>query len=351
MSLSTSFSSILSALSHPPIVLTAGAAIATSIPYIVPALAASPFSSLPLLQAANVVAYAINVASVSVPGRWDSPQQDDQVKLINRGGTSTSTAVPASSDSNNDDKDTGNVTTPDQLRGRSLVQPSGWAFSIWSIIYIGELTFCGVQFMDSSTVQGLLLPHITGPFVAANLIQSLWCASFRPSFNKEWWHKYVSVAMLGGTAYSLSYISTAITGSDPIIAGGWLFVPLMMHFGWATAATLVNFNTSIASSGSVSSSTIIAVGHTSAVLATILGVTIPLLGLSTPVYGMTIAWALLAVASNPISSKVPSSSSSSVPTQGKNDAWYKGAKVQKMLCYTGSALCLGSSVFVMAMGG
>ena len=201
--------------------------------------------------------------------------------------------------------------------------PAGWAFAIWGPIYLGEAIFCLAQIFDPSLAASI--PVVTGPFVAANLFQSLWCASFRPSYN-EGWHKYVSAAMLGGTAMSLLAIPP-----EPSI----YFVPLMMHFGWTTAATLVNLNGSLSMSANLSDSELVAAGHFSTVLATALGAGLTLAeGITTPVYGMTIAWALAAVAKG-VSSQNWSS-----------ETLKKGAKVQSALCWVGSALCLAVSAFV-----
>jgi hypothetical protein len=235
------------------------------------------------------------------------------------------------------------------LRTRTLLLPSGWAFSIWGLIYCGEAMFCIAPwlvgmilmvppfFVTTTTTTTttttiltgvlpttLLVPQITIPFCAANLLQSLWCVSFRPSFNQGW-YKYVSVAMLGGTAVALhqvavvavpttaatttiivsSLLSSSSSSSNgdtdsatmapDLIVVQLLLVPLLVHFGWTTAATLVNLNGSIAMEIDVSDAMIAAVGHASSVVATLLGVSVTVFGRN-PVYGCTISWALAACA-------------------------------------------------------
>ena len=69
--------------------------------------------------------------------------------------------------------------------------------------------------------------------------------------------------MLAGTAYSLSLVQAAAT---PELF--WYFVPLTMHFGWTTAATLVNLNGSIAMGTSNSDTAVVGVGHASVIAAT-----------------------------------------------------------------------------------
>ncbi|EEC51684.1 predicted protein [Phaeodactylum tricornutum CCAP 1055/1] len=297
----------LQALNSPPLIAVAGAAVLSAIP----SLQAVGFS-LGSLQLLNAAAFATNVAAVSVPGRIDGQQDAEMRKEV------LNPAEPGSG--NTSSKDNESCSTFSDVysasRGRTLVSPAGWAFAIWGPIYLGEAAFCLGQF----SVQPLqtVLPQISAPFIAANLCQSLWCASFRPSYNKGW-AKYVSAAMLGGTAVALSQVHAAV---PPGLAG--YFVPLTMHFGWATAATLVNLNGCVAMSD-VSDTFVIATGHASALAATALGVGVTLTQ-GSPVYGLTIAWALAACANG------MKQRETKTPLQ-------KGMMVQRTLCMAGSTLC------------
>ena len=302
----------LQKLNSPIVVLGSGAVALFSLPTIT-SICTSGAVSLGLLQAANVLAYALNCAAVSVPGRVDGQAQD---------------AMQGKTNSNDQTYDA--IYSPNQ--GRSLIAPAGWAFAIWGPIYLGEAAFCTSLLLQSSTAVISTLPEITAPFVAANIFQSLWCASFRPSYMSptSGWEKYVSVAMLGGTAYSLSLLHA--TGAASL---GWYFVPITMHFGWTTAATLVNLNGSVAMS-QVSDKMVIAVGHTSTILATILGVSISV-AQSLPAYGLTVAWALAACADGMKKRQV-------VPNPDISSDIVRGMKVQQLLCYVGSGLCFVSAM-------
>ncbi|KAL3922995.1 MAG: hypothetical protein SGILL_001908 [Bacillariaceae sp.] len=316
-------STILASLNKPPLVLASGLALAGGLSNIT----VGPAVSLGLLQSANLLAFGINIAAVSVPGRLDG-QQDERMRKgdMNPTNSSSNEGTPLQSSDNNN-----NNNLPEQLRLRSLVLPAGWAFSIWGAIYLGEATFCLAQLLDGSGLP-TILPQITPAFVAANLTQSLWCASFRDSYN-EGWKKYVSVAMLGGTAYSLSTMLPTVMALDGGVS--WYFVPLMMHFGWTTAATLVNLNGSVAMEESVKDRTLVALGHGSAVLATGLGAGLTVFGIAPPAYAFTIAWALLAVGSN------------TPKKQRESEVLKTASVVQRTLCYIGSALCVAASAFAM----
>ena len=313
----------ISALNSPPLVAGAGTAILLGLPMLEAATGAGGVSLL-ALKALNVTAFGINVAAVSAPGRMDGQEQERALKQ---------------QDSSADDSKPNAVMA---MRERTLVAPSGWAFAIWGPIYLGELLICGSQF--ATPALDSMMSGFTGPFVAANLLQSLWCAAFRPSYASHKWYKYISAGLLGGTAFSLS---KAVLITSAAGTGGYALIPITMHFGWTTAATLVNFNGSLAMSNKedppASDSTIIAVGHSSAVLAIVLGVGITTLA-NLPVYGLTISWALAACASNP---KLATNKKNDEPTAS---IFQRGAKVQKFLLTSGSILCAGSSLATWFLG-
>jgi hypothetical protein len=301
-----SFRTFLTRLHSPALVLGSGAAVLIGLPFA--ALSGAP---LYWLQGANLLSYAVNCAAVSVPGRIDGPAQE----TLQGGAYERVDAAEYET-----------LYSPTQ--GRSLVAPAGWAFAIWGPIYLGEAVFCtSLLFLPSSHVVLSTLPSITAPLVAAHLCQSLWCAAFRPSYMtaEAPWPKYVSVAMLGGTAYSLSLVH-AVTAAGPF---SWCFVPLTLHFGWTTAATLVNLNGSFAASPTSTDRLVIGLGHTSVLVGTALGVAVTLLR-SSPVYGLTVAWALAACADG---------MARRGPREGVSADIQRGQKVQQMLCYAGSGIC------------
>jgi predicted branched-subunit amino acid permease len=222
-----------------------------------------------------------------------------------------------------------------------LVNPSGWAFAIWGPIYLGEAAFVAAQLLaGDGTALANALPNVTAPFVAANLVQSLWCASFRPSYS-EGWSKWISAFMLGGTAYSLSFVHAAGLAENAV--GWYWFLPMTVHFGWTTAATLVNLNGSFAMQESTSDRTIVAVGHASALTAAALGVGVTL-GQASPAYGLTVAWALAACADG-MSKRLAESTSQ----QNRSESLKTGASIQRLLCWAGSAACVGASIMTFLM--
>ena len=305
----------------PPLVTFAGVATVAGLPALDAILSTT---SLKILKCINTAAFALNVGAVSVPGRLDG-QQDDEM----RKGELNPTKPDASNSTAS--------TVYGRNRSRTLVDPSGWAFAIWGPIYLGETSFIAYQLLSSNA--DAVIPGIAAPFAAANILQSLWCASFRPSYLGEGMKKYISAGMLAGTAYSLSLVlkaGNAAAAADPTF-NTLMLSPMVMHFGWVTAATLVNLNGSFASDETASPRALTALGHSSALLATILGIGVTV-SMNAPVYGFTIAWALSACADGMKKRK---------PAHSEKDEKIlsTAAKVQSKLCWAGSLACGATALY------
>jgi hypothetical protein len=107
----------------PTLVAAAGGALVAGLPWAQTAAATAP---LALLQVANLLAFGLNVAAVSVPGRIDG-QQDDSMR---QGDLNPSTeAAPPKNETSLLQPPTNRhyVETYSPARGRTLVSPSGWA--------------------------------------------------------------------------------------------------------------------------------------------------------------------------------------------------------------------------------
>jgi len=267
-------------------------------------------------------------------------------------GANTSASTTPLLDQNKSDKDHtadyARIYSP--ARGRTLVAPAGWAFAIWGPIYLGEGLFVAAQLLglppSAPSELGTLLPDITAPFVAANLLQSLWCVAFRPHYTSAQGNSYISAALLAGTAFSLSkvhLIASAATGP-----AWWYLLPLSVHFGWTSAATLVNFSGSVAMDPANSERAVTAVGHFSAVAATALGIGLTVARTS-PVYGCTIAWALAACADGMRRRIASSKTTAATATEPASEVranflnWQGAASVQEKMCWMGSIACLAAA--------
>jgi len=262
----------------------------------------SPWSAV---RAANALSYAINVVAVSRPGRLDGEAADD--------GDGDGELSPQS--------------------GRTLVAPAGWAFAIWGPIFLGEAIGVVSQFFlnDNEKKNDIiiqLLKKTSGPFITAQLFQSLWCATFRRKYYNEKNNNnmFISVGMLSATAYSLSRAHSAFASSSASCSAlqyGLFFFPMALHFGWTTAASIVNLNGAISmmkkkdKEVQVSERVIAFAGHVSVIAASVLGVVLANQR-NAPVYSGVICWALSAVASS-MKKRIDSSSSGSNNNNNKNE--------------------------------
>lgn len=276
-------------------------------PFLVSGVGASIFYVLPLsekmvkaglisygaLQKMNLVCYAQQVAAVSIPGRLDDQVAKAMIQEENNGGDNSNNDVDKK-----DDIGSAESLTPSS--GRTFVPPAGWAFAIWGPIYLGEAVFSISQlFYEENSPVGSTIKAISIPFQCAHLFQSLWCASFRPKYSVGGgWKAYISAAMLGSTAYSLSkvhFVLSTTSFNSNRLEYFMYFFPMSLHFGWTTAATLVNINGALAMNPKTPIKTLSIVGHLSVIGATCLGCFIGLKR-NAPVYSSVIAWALFAVA-------------------------------------------------------
>lgn len=159
----------------------------------------------------QALGFAINIISVSIPGRFDS------------------------------DIEPGNMNFP----WPTLVSPAGFAFAIWGVIYLGEVA--GMAVLATTEAVSTAVHSSSVAWLCANVAQCLWCASFRPWALERLW---LSSACLAATAYCLVVsqlrlleLRTRTVGTE---AQAWqwavVVMPRSLHAGWVTAATLVNLN-------------------------------------------------------------------------------------------------------------
>ena len=237
----------------------------------------------------NVLAYIVNFIAVSIPGRVDGEVAREMAAQKEKNNEMTSKTAKNKKD------DAAKAMTP--ARGRTLVAPAGWAFAIWGPIFAGELVFVIAQFFaKEGSSLSKTIKAVSNPFVLAQIYQTLWCASFRPKYKGGLMS--ISAGMLGGIAYSMSKAHNVFTSSrDSYTVIEYLihFFPMALHFGWTTAATLVNLNGAVAVMNTASNKAVAIVGHVSVFAATCLGIAVSVTR-TAPVYGGVISWALFAVA-------------------------------------------------------
>lgn len=164
---------------------------------------------------------------------------------------------------------------------RPSIQPAGYAFSIWSVIYL---------WLIAHAVYGLwkrakdpAWDAVRLPLSAAVLIGAVWLA-------------IAGTSAIWGTVTIWFMAAAAITAflrADPDVDRWMLSAPTAIFAGWLTAAAAVSTGVLIAGYGwlpdSVSAAAMLA-------LVLVIAVSIQFNRPKMPVYGLTVIWALIGVA-------------------------------------------------------
>eukprot|EP00440_Ansanella_granifera_P035903 gb/GFBE01038947.1/.p1 GENE.gb/GFBE01038947.1/~~gb/GFBE01038947.1/.p1 ORF type:complete len:317 (+),score=41.45 gb/GFBE01038947.1/:1-951(+) len=184
----------------------------------------------------------------------------------------------------------------------NYLTPAPYAFTIWAAIYLLEFLFVCWVFLQSSQQapsRCAFLRKVCSSFMAANAAQVFWCLTFRPSFDSPgllWISAYFLTAIAAFLSQAHKKICDEAEEEEGLAFQEWFFVyvPITLHFGWTTAAALVNWNGYVARCG-LSPAMKLACLLVSLGLATVLSIRITAQRGST-VYGLTVAWAIVAVA-------------------------------------------------------
>ena len=169
----------------------------------------------------------------------------------------------------------------------TLVTPAGYAFSIWSLIYVGLLAFSIYQ----------LLPANLARFRAVRSFYIFSCA-----LNCAWlyfWHRdqiIICFVIILALAATLLLISRQLKDPESLRDTWFAKEPLGLYFGWVTAAALVNFAIMLKFLKvelSPTTGTIMAVSLI--ILVAVIAVLVRY-KLTTSLYPLAVAWALTAIA-------------------------------------------------------
>lgn len=182
-----------------------------------------------------------------------------------------------------------NGVTPEVISDKypTRITPAGYAFAIWSLIYLGMLVFSIYQALPS---QAARFRNIRRAYILSCVANCGWL---------YYWHHDMVVAclviilfLLGALAYINSKLKTTDTNAEYWLAK----VPFGIYFGWVTAATILNATIALVSLNvSVSETVSSVLGAILLLIAAALGFLIRL-KLRNYFYPLAIAWALTAIA-------------------------------------------------------
>ena len=134
---------------------------------------------------------------------------------------------------------------------RSLFTPAGYAFAIWGFIFTSEFVFAVRSMFFTNTKDEQFAANATGYFALANVLQSVWCFTFREWTEKPRRH-WINAFVLGVEALALWSSKERVfevNGRFALAESGFVSVPIRTHFAWILCACGINANTVLAKSG------------------------------------------------------------------------------------------------------
>ncbi len=181
-----------------------------------------------------------------------------------------------------------NDVTPEIISNKypTNITPAGYAFAIWSLIYLGMIAFSIYQLLPANVVR----------FRGIRSLYIMSCA-----LNCGWiyfWHQdqiAICLAIILGLLAVLLLINIKLRTFDSIADSAIVKAPFGIYFGWVTAASLVNFAVLLVQQKIDLGSSASAVGVVLILFAAAMGVLVRV-RLTNYFYPLAIAWALTAIA-------------------------------------------------------
>lgn len=176
--------------------------------------------------------------------------------------------------------------------GKPLIEPAGYAFVIWTLIYAGSVAYALFQALPARRESELF--RTIGPFTAsAFLATSAWLVMAR--FGWIWLTVVCIVWMLASLAPAFVHLVRA--GASLTSAERWLVsFPLSVFAGWVSVATFANTAAALKTSGwadvglSEQSWTILLV-----IAAGLMASCVTAFSRGNAGYALTVVWALVAI--------------------------------------------------------
>lgn len=164
--------------------------------------------------------------------------------------------------------------------GRPAIQPAGYAFSIWGVIYLWLIAHALFGLIRRREDDAWTAPRL--PLMLAVALGTVWLA-----IASNW-----PIAATIAIAVMALAACTAFLRADPRHDRWLLVAPLAIFAGWLTAATLVSLGVMLAGYGLLGNE-----GAAFAMLAVavVLGLWLQSRQPGMPIYGATLVWALIAV--------------------------------------------------------
>ncbi|MDB5660675.1 MAG: hypothetical protein JWS10_3290 [Cypionkella sp.] len=168
---------------------------------------------------------------------------------------------------------------PVQIENPS-VQPAGYAFAIWGLIYLWLIAHAAFGLIKRRGVRAFLNPAV--PLTLSVVLGTVWLAIAAASPIPA---AVAIIAMAGLAIY-------AYVIADPVQDRWLLSAPLAIYAGWLTAASAVSTGVILAGYGILPDAT---AALTMLATVLIIAVTIQNMRPNLPIYGATIVWAIIGI--------------------------------------------------------
>ncbi len=169
----------------------------------------------------------------------------------------------------------------------TVITPAGYAFAIWSLIYLGLIAFSVYQALPKNVEK---FSHLRRSYILSCVANCAWL---------YFWHQEmlaVCVAVIFLLFGTLAFINVKLKTTETL-ADFWLVkFPFGLYFGWVTAAAILNAAIALVYLNVQTTDSIaVILGAALLLAATALGVIIRF-QLNNVFYPLAIAWALTAIA-------------------------------------------------------
>ena len=179
-----------------------------------------------------------------------------------------------------------NGVTPEVISGKypTVLTPAGYAFTIWSLIYVGMLAFSIYQLLPANIAK---YSRVRSLYIISCVLNCAWIF---------FWHRdqigvclAIILALLATLLLLCIKLKEQATPTDSLCSKA----PFGIYFGWVTCASIVNFAIFIAYMGWGQISA--AVGCIFIVFAAVCAIVVRW-RLTNYLYPLAVAWALTAIA-------------------------------------------------------
>ena len=195
----------------------------------------------------------------------------------------------------------GATNSQQSLKYQTLVTPIGFAFAIWGPIFLLQALFAVVQFVPQYRSDKSVVSGVAYWYAAVCAAQAGWTVAFAQDV--VWLSMCFMLLILGCLCALCHSVVRVDEPASEAWSVAWRYTcfraPFLMHLGWITAATFVNFNACVVKYEAADTELQLVVAIATIALLLLPGLvnaaTTPLSGTADPLYSLVLVWAFFGV--------------------------------------------------------